>query len=245
MRNNKRLAPIEAAHEFINKFFPHCQGALLAGSVASGDDTETSDLDIVVFDKSIGSSYRESLIEFGWPIEVFAHNLNSYKQYFESDRKRARPSLPKMVVEGNILKDDGIVIAAVKKEANELLEKGPEKWSIETINLKRYFITDVLEDFIGSKNRAEDIFIANTLAELLCEFVLRTNRQWVGASKWIIRSLRNHNQEVANEFEVAFDTFYRTGKKEPVITLVDEVLHPHGGRLFEGFSLGKRTTGQV
>ncbi|MES9681366.1 nucleotidyltransferase domain-containing protein [Gottfriedia acidiceleris] len=238
MNHLNKLDHIEAANQFINKYFPNCQGALLAGSVVRGEATETSDLDIVIFDKSLSSSYRESLKEFGWDIEVFVHNLSTYKQFFKSDYERARPSLPMMVSEGIILKDEG-VINDIKKEANDILDKGPEKWAEDTIKVKRYFITDTLNDFIGSSNRAEELFIANTLAELVSEFVLRTNGKWIGSSKWIIRSLRQYNEEFANILVEAFDLFYTKGDKNRIIKLVDEVLQPFGGQLFEGFSLGK------
>ncbi len=228
----------EAAYTFIEKSFPDCQGALLAGSVVRGEATETSDLDIVVFDNALCSSYRESLIDYGWAIEVFVHNLTSYKQFFEMDCKRAMPSMPKMVAEGMILKDDGI-INAIKKEAIQLLTNGPEIWTDTIINTKRYFITDALEDFIGCANRAEDIFIANHLAELISEFFLRTNGQWVGSSKWVVRALKNYDEVFTTTFVEAFDTFYKTGNKALVIQLVDDVLKPFGGRLFEGFTLGK------
>lgn len=230
--------PIEAGNGFINKYYPNCQGALLAGSVVRGEATETSDLDIVIFDEKVSSSYRESLIDFGWAIEAFVHNLTSYKQIFISDYERARPSMPRMVSEGIILKDNGI-IDSIKKEAKKILEKGPEEWSINVINIKRYFITDVLYDFKGCSNRAEEIFIANTLADLVSEFVLRTNRQWVGASKWVVRSLRHFNEEFANYFVEVFDAFYKTGEKKQIIQLVENVLQPFGGELFNGFSLGK------
>jgi hypothetical protein len=218
--------------------FSNCHGALLAGSVVRGEATETSDLDIVIFDSNLQSAYRESLIEYGWNIEVFVHNLTSYKEFFKSDCERARPSLPKMVSEGIVLKDSGIM-EAIKQEANDLLAKGPEEWSAETIRIKRYFITDALDDFIGCSMRGEEIFIANTLAELVSEFVMRTNRQWIGTSKWVIRSLRNYDEKFADQFVNAFDIFYKTGHKEKIILMVDEILQPFGGRLFQGFSLGK------
>ncbi|PGS56380.1 nucleotidyltransferase domain-containing protein [Bacillus sp. AFS041924] len=239
MNHFNKLNPIEAANHFINKYFPNCQGALLAGSVVRGEATETSDLDIVIFVEDLTSSYRESLIEFDWNIEVFVHNVTSYKQFFESDYERARPSLPRMVSEGIVLKDEGI-INDIKKEANAILDKGPEKWSEETIKLKRYFITDALNDFIGTSNRAEGLFIANTLAELVSEFVLRTNQKWVGSSKWIVRSLRHYDEDFANRFVEAFDLFYTIGNKHRIIELANDILQPYGGRLFEGFSLGKK-----
>lgn len=230
--------PIEAAQKFTQKYFPSCNGALLAGSVIRGEATDTSDLDIVIFDESVPSSYRETFIEFDWPIEVFVHNASSYKSFFESDRERARPSLPRMVSEGIILKDDGL-IEAIKKEAAELLKEGPEKWSEETIQVKRYFLTGTLDDFVGCSNRAEEIFIANTLAELLSEFVLRTNRHWIGTSKWIVRSLKAFNVEFTDQFVDAFDTYYKTGEKVEVVHLVENAMEPFGGRLLDGFSLGK------
>lgn len=238
VREINRIEPYKAAELFTSKHFPNCHGALLAGSVVRGEATETSDLDIVIFDKNLKSAYRESVIDFGWNIEVFVHNLSSYKEFFKSDSKRARPSLPKMVSEGIVIIDSGI-IESIKQEANDLLEKGPEEWSAETIKIKRYFITDSLDDFIGSTNRAEEIFIANTLAELVSEFVLRTNRKWIGTSKWVVRSLRNYDEKFADHFVEAFDSFYKTSDKNKIIVMVDEILQPFGGRLFRGFSLGK------
>lgn len=230
--------PMEAAQKFIQKYFPSCNGALLAGSVIRGEATDTSDLDIVIIDESVPSSYRESFIEFDWPIEVFVHNASSYKEFFESDRERARPTMPRMVSEGIILRDDG-VMEAIKKEAAVLLNEGPEIWSEETVLIKRYFLTDTLDDFIGCSNRAEEIFIANTLAELVSEFVLRTNQRWIGTSKWIVRSLRAYDEDFTIQFVEAFDTYYKTGDKKRVIHLVEVVMEPFGGRLLEGFSLGK------
>ncbi|UOQ48712.1 nucleotidyltransferase domain-containing protein [Gracilibacillus caseinilyticus] len=234
----KQLEPVKAANNFIDKHFPECQGAILAGSVVRGEDTETSDLDLVIFDKKLASSYRESMFDFGWPIEIFVHNLTFYKYFMEMDCKSAKPSMPRMISEGIILKDEGI-IESIKKEAADMLVKGPEKWTDNIIRTKRYFITDALDDFTGSNNRAEDIFIANTLAQLIHEFILRTNGRWIGSSKWIVRALNDYNENFTERFVDAFDVYYRTGEKGKIVKLVDNVLAPYGGRLFEGFCMGK------
>lgn len=238
MNDLKKGNAIEAAQQLIAQYFPHCDGALLAGSVVRGEATETSDLDIVVFDHTRMTSYRESIIAFGWAIEVFVHNLTSYKQYFHEDYKRARPSMPRMVSEGIVLKDNGI-LDGIKNEAKLLLDKGPEEWTEQTIKIKQYFITDALDDFIGCSNKAEELFIANALAELVSEFVLRTNRQWIGHSKWVVRALLQHDEAFTLHFIQAFDIFYKTGNKQHIIQLVNNVLEPFGGKYFDGFSIGK------
>ena len=74
--------------------------------------------------------------------------------------------------------------------------------------------------------------------------MLRTNGHWIGDSKRIVRSLNHYNERFSKEFVEAFDTFYKTGNKDKVIQLVDKVLEPYGGRLFEGFSLGKERANQ-
>ncbi len=226
------------ALQFVNHYFSECQGAILAGSVVRGEANSTSDLDIVIFDSTLPSAYRESLFFENWPIEVFVHNLHSYKEFFASDCERAKPTLPRMVAEGIVLKDEGIM-EDICSEARSLLSNGPVPWSLETIYMKRYFLTDMLDDFIGNTCRAEEIFIAGTLADLTGEFILRTNRQWLGHGKWLVRSLKLYDEKLANKFANAFQCFYETGQKEEVIELVESALQPHGGRLFEGFSVKK------
>ena len=47
------MKPIEAAQNIITSQFPNCDVALLGGSVARGEATKTSDLDIVIVDQSL------------------------------------------------------------------------------------------------------------------------------------------------------------------------------------------------
>ncbi|MCA0969026.1 nucleotidyltransferase domain-containing protein [Halobacillus litoralis] len=231
----------KTADQLISEQFPGCDAALLAGSVIRGEDTSTSDLDIIIFDERIESSYRDSFYFKGWPVEVFAHNWTSYLDYVTKDIEVAIPSLPRMIAEGRILRGHKNLFN-IKKEAEHLLERGPSLWNTETLETKRYFISDTLDDFIGSRDRAESIWIAQDLSIKLHEFVLRTNGHWIGKSKWVIRALRNYDERWAERFIEAFEAFYKQGEKQWVINLVDESLQPFGGRLFEGYSRGKQET---
>jgi predicted nucleotidyltransferase len=73
---------IDAAQAFVNKYFPAYNVAFLAGSASRGQETVTSDLDIVVF-TSEHVHYNQTLHDFGWPIEVFVEDSAFYKDYIQ------------------------------------------------------------------------------------------------------------------------------------------------------------------
>lgn len=235
----ERNSALETAHQLIQDQYPTCMAAILAGSVTRGQSTATSDLDIVIIDEHASFASRHSFIYKNWPVELFIHNKTTYKTYFESDANRARPTLQRMIAEGVTLVHHPY-LQLMKEEATQQLKKGPEAWDEHTIRLKRYFLSDALDDLIGCTNRAEGICIANSIADQLHEFILRTNRQWIGSSKWVFRSLKHFNEELAWQYIAALEAYYQENQKEPLIHLVDEVLTPHGGRLFEGFQLPPR-----
>jgi hypothetical protein len=233
------MNPIEDAKNFIESHFQCCQFALVAGSVIRGEGTKTSDLDIVVIDLTISKAYRESFMKFGWPIEVFVHNQQSLKEFFLSDVGRRRPSLVKMISEGVILRDSTEIGQELKAEANELLRKGPEPFSEKEAKLERYFITEMLDDLIGTDRFEEEVFIINELVERLCNFILVNNQEWVGRGKWIPCLIKKFDQRLYNDLMTALEDFYSSKNKELIKNFVERELDRYGGRYFEGFSIGK------
>lgn len=143
-----------------------------------------------------------------------------------------------MLAEGIIIREHAS-LQKIKKKAITTLKAGPVPWSTETIRLKRYFITDLVDDLKGSTKRAETIYISNELSYQLHEFLLRTNQRWIGSSKWIDRVLRDYDNEIANLFISALDDVYLNEDVSSIVKLTERILEPHGGFLFSGFSLGK------
>ncbi|WP_226585703.1 nucleotidyltransferase domain-containing protein [Halobacillus litoralis] len=229
---------MDAARRIVDVKYSECDAALLAGSVIRGEATTTSDLDLIVFYSDIPDSYRESFYKFGWPVEAFVHNWNSYGKFFQKDCEAGHPSMPRMISEGRTIKENER-LKPVRNEANLLLQKGPESWSKSLIDQKRYFLTDTLDDFIGCSDRGESLLIAGELAERAGEFYLRINGQWSGSSKWMIRALRTFDDGFSKRFIDSFDLFYKNGDKEAVILLIKDLLAPYGGPMFEGFSVGR------
>lgn len=233
-----RLKPMNAAENFIKLHFPNCSAALLSGSASRGEHKENSDLDIVIIDQTLPSAYRESFFEFGWRIEAFLHTRDSISQAFERDRIRGRSTLPNMCASGLVLRDDGIVLT-LKKEAQKLLDEGPVLLTPEEIRNSRYFLTDLLDDFIDADRYDEALITMNTLSLQIAEFVLRANGQWIGRGKGLVRVLRKFSEPLCEKYISAISVFSSTKDKQPFIKFAYDMLEPYGGPLFEGFSMGK------
>jgi predicted nucleotidyltransferase len=229
---------IDIAKKIVKEKYGNCHGALMAGSIVRGQATERSDIDLIIYHDKISKAYRESYYYEGVPIEVFVHSKTSFDYFFKYDCNRKMPSLPLMVLESEIIKDCHY-FAFLKEKAKEIYLSGPGKLSKDELDFKRYFITDLKDDLIGSKDEFEILLIVNALLVKLHEFYLLSKNQWIGQGKWIKRSLAKYDSDFAIRFEEASLNFYSLRDKSIIIDLIDEILLPYGGDYFQGFSLGK------
>jgi len=225
----------DAAAAFVEQRYPECLAAFVGGSVFRGEGTPTSDLDIVIITDRREAPYRESLREFGWPIEVFVHTERSYRRFFKNDVQRRRPSLPALCAEGVILRDRDGLGTRIREEAQSLLDGGPPPLAPQEVEWRRYSLTDLLDDFVGSRRKDEDLFIAHDLAVGAAELVLLHNRRWTGAGKWLLRALRRFDDKRGRQLDAALRSFYRTGDKGGLVRFVEDALGLVGGRLWEGY----------
>ncbi|MCA1026041.1 nucleotidyltransferase domain-containing protein [Cytobacillus kochii] len=227
------FSAIEAAVKFVEGNFPDCNIALLAGSASRGEETMTSDLDIVIIDNSL-NSYRESFVLYGWKIESFVHNFNSYLEQFEKDRNKGRPILANMLIDSKVLKNNG-ELDDIRNTANNFIENGPPPLSEEFIKASRYFIYDLLDDFADSKNEQEALITINNISLQVADFILRLNGQWSGRGKGLTRALKAFDGSLYEKFFETLNCYYKHGNKQPFIEFVDYVYKPLGGTFFDGY----------
>ncbi|GIQ69622.1 nucleotidyltransferase [Xylanibacillus composti] len=233
------MEPILAAKLFVESNFHQSPFALAAGSVIRGEGTITSDLDIVIVDDCIDRAYRESFHAYGWPIEVFVHNEQTVREYFDHDIQRRRPSLVNMVAEGILIKDLGALGKGLKELAHELLAAGPAPFTPEESETRRYIITDLLDDLIGAQNYDEQLFISYKLVEQTCNFLLVNRQEWMGRGKWVPRLLKRSDEASYQILIKALKQLYVHQEKQPLIDWIVVELEKYGGRCFAGYSRGK------
>jgi predicted nucleotidyltransferase len=230
-----RPSPEEAARAIFEERYAGARVSFLGGSVLRGEATPASDLDIVVVYESLPNSYRESFVYGGWPVEAFVHDVGTLEDLFERDRLRGLPSLMNMVWEGVEVPEPSEFSEAWKRRARELLDAGPPPWDEGELALKRYRLTDWVDDMRFPRSGEELVATGAWLYQDAAEFYFRARGMWSAHSKTIPRRLRATDAAFAEKFLRAFEALFADKSPGPAVALVEELLEPFGGLLFDGF----------
>ncbi|HEY0323484.1 MAG TPA: nucleotidyltransferase domain-containing protein [Pyrinomonadaceae bacterium] len=234
--SDERINPVEAARRIWEERYAGARVLFLAGSVLRNEATPTSDLDIVVVYEHLPNAHRESFIFEGWPVEAFVNDPETMNYYFhESDGRQGRPVLAQMILEGQEIPAPSKFSAELKRVAAEFIEAGPPRWSEQDFRTMRYQLTDAVDDIRYPRSTEELVASASELYRLVADFYLRSQNLWSANRKTIPGRLRQVNADFAERFTGAFESLFVRKQPKPLITLVEEMLKPFGGFLFDGF----------
>lgn len=233
--DTSRISPFEAAREVWRERYAGARVLFLGGSVLRGDATPSSDLDVVVLYERLPNAYREAFVYAGWPVEAFVHDEETLEHFFEANRLQGLPVLMSIVGEGVEVPESSELSARWKRRAVELLEAGPPPWDEGELTLRRYRLTDWVDDMKFPRSDDELVATGAYLYQDAAEFYFRTRGLWSAHSKSIPRRLRRTDEAFAEKFLQAFDALFTEKRPGPAVALIAELLEPFGGFLFEGF----------
>lgn len=231
-----RPDPVLTARALVAERFPDAVQAWLAGSVTTGRVTSTSDLDVTVL-LAEGQVHRESLEYDGWPVELFVHRPGSIEHFVAQDAARRRPVMARLVALGTpLLPGDGG--DEVRVHCREVLDRGPGPVDPADLELRRYVLTDLLDDLAGAEHDAEATAIAVEVWRTTAELALVAAGAWLGTGKWLVREVHDLDRRQGTHLAAALDLGLRravTGEHESLATVADRVLEPLGGRIWAGY----------
>ncbi len=230
-----RSNPYDVAKKLLKEKYSDVDVAFIAGSFNRGEETNYSDIDLVVVFKKVEVAWRESFIYDGWNVEVFAHDPETLNYFFwEFDAKDGVPALPCMVLEGQCVPVDHPLGFNLKSLADRVLVQGPPVWDDETLNSYRYSITDLIDDLRDPRSKIEAMATIGKLHETLGNFYFRANNWWSASGKHIPRRIFKLDPELGKRWADAFEKSDTSGI-EAIISLAEEILQPFGGFLFAGY----------
>ncbi|HAU0349440.1 TPA: nucleotidyltransferase domain-containing protein [Legionella pneumophila] len=231
-----RTTAQETIHKLINENYSEALAVFWSGSVAQGLGNEASDLDLIIVFESLPNAYREALVYEGWAIDTFVHDRETLRYFFEESRKNSGISgLIQMILTGKEMLPTSDFSKGIIKEAYDYLKQGPSSWDKNIIDKERFLITDALEDVMYSQSHDEQIATASWLFEALSQFYFRAQNKWCASEKSIVRYLQQENPDLAREYLECFKQVFKSGDARDLKKLVEKILKPYGGLLWEGF----------
>ena len=185
---------VELAERFIEERFPAAEIAVIGGSTASGTRTPTSDIDLLVigdeiFDEGESRSSLAGSWEYaGEVFEVFAYTHGAYSEWARGGVAQYRPVIVHMLVEGKEVRG-GEALNRLRAEWSATLIDGPSISEHEHA-MRRYAITDLIDDLRDATDELERNTVAWNLFEKTAELMLISDRRWIGTGKYLPRRLR-------------------------------------------------------
>jgi hypothetical protein len=229
--------PAGDARAFVQEHFPQAVWAVVTGSVLGAERTAGSDLDIVVVlpDGDPQAPHRDASRFAGWPVEVFVHDEATLDHYLAMELPGRRPILHRMLATGIAVHGDP---GDRPGRCAQVLAAGPGTLPDAEVAWLRYALSDEIDDLVHATDPGERDVIAATAWFTVAQTALRLRGHWVGRSKWLLRELRDLDQDLAQRWLAA------RGVPEAIVALAGEVLRPVGGALFEGYRVaGERPPG--
>lgn len=215
--------------------FPDALAVILAGSSAAGRATASSDLDIAVLIGDGGETCRETIRFEGRVVELFIHTRAGLVDLFAADVAARRAVLQSMYATGLVLIDTNGEAGRARALAEADLREGPPSLEPETVETRRYGLTDALDDLADAGDHIERLavagFVLNAAADLLCDY----QHAWIGSGKWLPRRLLEADAKLGAALLEAHLHLCKSQDAGPMLDAASGILNLVGGPLREGY----------
>lgn len=205
----------------------------VGGSAALGTETEHSDLDLTVVYDELPNPIRESFLYEGWPVETSITDVPTLRRGIAFAPHLGTRAVPGLVAEALVLPEESELSRSLQQQAREVIAAGPVALSPSDHQAARYGITYTLHKL--AHGPAQDlIFVGANLLPRLVNYWLRSRGKWAASNTYVGRRLREEDPAMAERFLSVFQAVH-AGELAPLEALIDDILAPFGGRLFDGY----------
>ncbi|MGB3464041.1 MAG: nucleotidyltransferase domain-containing protein [Cyclobacteriaceae bacterium] len=218
--------------KFLNTLFPS-NPILLAGSHALGNQTDDSDVDLLVFTDDVQIpviTYREME---GYKMEIVEMPKKG-ALYFMERTAHDSGAYIFMLSMGKIIRDQDGFLLDMKLWGEQRFLAGPSADNkYYRINRGLIDLTNLLTDLEGDKSASEKALIANEIYHNLFNILFLLHGLWPMSGKWVYRKLNPIYPDLLDRLFQELKISIGTTDYSTIIGIVDELIEPIGGRLTE------------
>ena len=184
--------------EILDSRFPDALGGLVAGSAARGEDTPSSDLDLIVLLPGRPASMCSTEHVQGQLVEFFVHTEDSFVSFVDRERLLRRSPLLHMCAHGLIISDHDQRLARLQGFARDRWSAGPAPLTDDELDDRRYRLTALLDDLADEANPIDRAALAADVFTDTADLALVSRGRWSGAGRWLARRLRETDAELSD-----------------------------------------------
>lgn len=170
--------------------------------------------------------------------KAFVHTPDSIAFWYEKERGARCAVLGDSCARGVLLTDKGGG-ESLQQSARHYMEQGPEPLSNIERDIRRYDLSNSLDDLHGTTDPAETYAISAEVFSQVVELLLSHEGAWFGKGKWMVRRLEQLPQ---NQLALQLLNWAGSNKHDALelAEIASEVLRQAGGYVMEGFLRGSR-----
>ncbi|WP_219116788.1 nucleotidyltransferase domain-containing protein [Janthinobacterium sp. UMAB-56] len=192
------------AERLVLEHYPTAVVAIIGGSFATGRQTPSSDIDLLLLFDHVDCAWRSTIVAEGRTVELFGHDVATFTYFCkEVDAPGGTAPLARMVLEGENIAAPGQQHAQLLALAQAIDGRGPPVLEVDNLQRRRYAITTALEDLLDSRHPGEALAVACQLYPALADLHLRAAGEWSGEGKHLFRRLQAVDAYVAGQLDAA------------------------------------------
>jgi hypothetical protein len=176
--------------------FPDAIGGLVAGSSARGDDTPSSDVDLIVLLPGRPAPMRRTERIRGRLVEFFVHTEKSFVVFIDREHQLRRSPLLHMCSHGQIIRDHDGRLARLQDLARDRWRAGPASLTKDELEDRRYRLTALLDDLADETDPADRAALAAAVFTDIADLALVSRGRWSGVGRWLSRRLREIDNDL-------------------------------------------------
>jgi hypothetical protein len=210
---------LRQAVQFILNYVEDVRGILVSGTIIRGNPSPSSDLDIYVIREKPRRQRLQRRFN-GVPSEIFINPKKKVYDYFQEERRSARPCTAHMLHSGFTILTLDDSLEELQRQAVQELQHSPDP-SNQLLTFARYMAATQYEDATDialTKPAASNMILGQAVHSMLRFYFLKNN-QYLPRDKDLLEKLDTLNPELAQWAAV----FYSSSSFEERLMLARDI----------------------
>ena len=214
---------------FVKKYFPLTKHLVLSGSYATNSQTENSDFDIIILDKSVDKIKNERIIYLSQEFDVKRIPLHKIDDILVLDLQNGHGLFTGMLAKGIIILDENDVAKSLISVCRKRFEVGFAAKDMNSLHRLKIQVQNDIEGLNEVVTFKEESYLKiMDLALKYVNFVLYFHGLWTGNNKVNYKQLEKIEPNFNNNLQKGVSKFFCEGSVSLLTKTIEKQMAKYG-----------------